>query len=126
MSKRNAAIRLQKLMLRSSLPFLFVNRNLQSVKLNKILHNDHKTYVLEKYGRKKIVYWPFYYFIRLYLSGNCHDAKEMWINWLVNQFNKYKHVKKKYGGMLGGSVHREAAKMKSKDSNLINPDYLSI
>ena len=79
-----------------------------NVELSKLLHNDKSLYVLEGYGGKQINQWPFFYFIRQFFDGNEDKAKELWVNWLTDQYLKYGSFEKNIGGMHGGSVQNYA------------------
>jgi len=76
--------------------------------INDVIHNDLEFYVKSNYGGKHIKKWPFYHFIKMWVSGDCEQARNMWIDWLVDEFCKYCLDVKSKGGMYQGSVHRYA------------------
>lgn len=76
------------------------------IPLKNIIHNDLETYIKSGYGGKHIKNWPFYYFIKMWVKGDRENAENLWVNWLVNEFLKYRFVIKSRGGMYHGSVHK--------------------
>lgn len=94
--------------------------------LNSILHNDLKYYNESGYGGEHIEKWPFYKFIKLWVSGNCEQARNLWIEWLVSEFNKYCNKAKSKGGMYQGSVHRYSLNFLNNNKNEYWIDALSI
>ena len=85
-----------------------MNLSHSNIVLNNILHNDLKFYNESGYGGKSIKKWPFYPFIKMWVNGNCKQARDLWIKWLVSEFYKYCIKAKSKGGMYQGSVHRYA------------------
>lgn len=102
----------------------FLNSNL---KLSEIVHNDLECYIKSGYGGKNIKKWPFYYFIKNWIDGDCKNSRNKWIDWLTDEFFKYKFVEKSKGGMYQGSVHRYALNFlnKNKDQYWNDPSLLS-
>lgn len=100
---------------------------ISNLKLSEIVHNDLECYIKSGYGGKYIENWPFYNFIKNWVEGDCKNSRSMWINWLTNEFFKYKLEKKSNGGMYQGSVHRYALNFlsKNKQEYWINPSLLS-
>ena len=88
-----------------------------NILLSNILHNDLKYYNESGYGGKQIEKWPFYKFIKLWVSGNYKQARDLWIEWLVNEFNKYGNKAKSKGGMYQGSVHHYSLNYVNKNKN---------
>ena len=97
------------------------------IPINFIKHNDLECYVKSKYGGKKIKKWPFYKFIKMWIKGNCEQARNLWINWLVEEFIKHCLDLKSKGGMYQGSVHQYAIDHihKNKNEFWLNPTLLS-
>jgi len=100
----------------------------QKVLLDSLLHNNLFAYMKEGYGARPIEEWPFYRFISIYLSGEKERAIEKWVEWLFEQFEKYRFIDKKKGGMLRGSVHRLAIDSGScrNPECFLNPGLLTI
>ena len=78
------------------------------ISLNNIIHNDLELYVKSGYGDKHINAWPFYRFIKMWVGGECEQAQDLWVDWLVHEFSKYSLNVKTKGGMFQGSVHKNA------------------
>ena len=97
------------------------------IPLNVIFHNDLECYVKSKYGGKDIKIWPFYNFIKIWIEGNREQARNLWINWLVEEFTKYCLDIKSKGGMYQGSVHQYAVEhvSENKDEKWLNPILIS-
>ena len=76
------------------------------VPINNIIHNDLELYVKSGYGGRHIKDWPFYHFIKMWVRGECEQAKDLWVDWLVHEFSKYHLNVKTNGGMFQGSVHQ--------------------
>ena len=92
-----------------------------------IVHNDLIFYVKSNYGGKKIKEWPFYHFIKMWIDGDCEQARDLWIDWLVSEFNKYCIEVKSKGGMYHGSVHRYALNYidENKNKYWLDPSLIS-
>lgn len=99
------------------------------IPLKFIVHNDLDCYVKSNYGGKGIKKWPFYKFIRLFIDGNHKRSRNLWINWLIQEFDKYCFEVKSKGGMFQGSVHKYSinylVKNKEKKDCWLNPKLLS-
>ena len=80
------------------------------IPINNIIHNDLEFYVKSGYGGKRLKDWPFYRFINIWVKGEHKKAKDLWVDWLVHEFSKYKLKVKSKGGMFQGSVHQNALK----------------
>ena len=78
------------------------------IPINDIIHNDLEIYLKSGYGGKHIKDWPFYRFIKMWVKGECEQAEELWVDWLVCEFSKYSLNIKSKGGMFQGSVHKNA------------------
>ena len=104
-----------------------MNLSHSTIVLNNILHNDLKFYNESGYGGKSIKKWPFYPFIKMWVNGNCKQARDLWIKWLVSEFYKYCIKAKSKGGMYQGSVHKYAMDHihKNKNELWLNPTLLS-
>ena len=76
-----------------------------NILLNKIIHNDLFFYKKSGYGGKKIKQWPFYNFIKMWINGDCEQARNLWIDWLMGEFKKFCIEEKSKGGMYQGSMH---------------------
>ena len=74
--------------------------------LDNVIHNNLFYYNKSGYGGKQIKRWPFYNFIKIWVEGNHDQARDLWIDWLVSEFNKYCKEEKSNGGMYQGSMHR--------------------
>ena len=44
----------------------------------------------------------------MWVNGNTKQARNLWINWLVDEFHKHCSTPKSKGGMFQGSVHQYA------------------
>ena len=95
--------------------------------IDDIVHNDLMFYVKSDYGGKKIKKWPFYHFIKMWVGGDCDQARDLWIDWLVSEFNKYCIEVKSKGGMYQGSVHRYALNYidENKHKYWLDPSLIS-
>ena len=95
--------------------------------INDIVHNDLMFYVKSGYGGKNIKKWPFYHFIKMWVGGDCDQARDLWIDWLVSEFYKYCIEEKSKGGMYQGSVHRYALNYidENKHKYWLNPSLIS-
>lgn len=102
----------------------FFNSNL---KLSDIVHNNLECYVQSGYGGKSIKNWPFYNFIKNWIEGDYKNSRNMWIDWLVNEFFKYNFKEKSKGGMYQGSVHSYALNFvnENREKYWNNPSLLS-
>jgi hypothetical protein len=80
------------------------------IPINNIIHNDLEFYVKSGYGGKHIKDWPFYCFIKMWVRGEYEQSQDLWVNWLVHEFSKYRLNIKSKGGMFQGSVHQNALK----------------
>ena len=96
------------------------------ISLEKILHNNLKFYNKSGYGGKRISEWPFYNFMKIWLHGDKDKAKNLWINWLVDEFYNFSLHKKDHGGMFMGSVHLFAVNSIKTNRNeyLLNPKLI--
>ena len=83
-----------------------MNLTRSDILLKEIIHNDLFFYNKSGYGGKKIKQWPFYNFIKMWIKGDCEQARKLWIDWLVDEFKKYCIEEKSKGGMYQGSMHR--------------------
>ena len=95
--------------------------------IDDIVHNDLMFYVKSDYGGKKIKKWPFYHFIKMWVGGDCDQARNLWIDWLVSEFNKYCIEVKSKGGMYQGSMHRYALNYidENKHKYWLDPSLIS-
>ena len=102
----------------------FLNFNL---KLSEIVHNNLECYVQSGYGGEYIKNWPFYIFIKNWIEGDYKNSRNMWIDWLVNEFFKYNLKEKSKGGMYQGSVHSYSLNFvnDNKEKYWNNPSLLS-
>ncbi len=100
---------------------------MSTVPISRLLHNNSQAYLQEGYGGQPIELWPFYIFISNYISGRIEEARSEWIEWLIEQYRRYKYWDKESGGMFGGSVHKGASMIASgiKNEELIAPNFLS-
>ena len=107
--------------------FMFNEFFYSNLLITDIVHNDLECYVESEYGGKKIKKWPFYTFIKEWIDGNYEQARNLWIEWLVNEFSRYCLEIKSKGGMYQGSVHRYAIDCanENKDEFWLNPNLLS-
>ena len=98
-----------------------------NLRIDDIIHNDLECYLQSGYGGEKIIKWPFYFFIEKWINGNPEKARNLWVNWLVNEFNKYCLEVKSKGGMYQGSVHRYAVNFvhENKNESWLNPSLLN-
>ena len=103
-----------------------MNLHHSSIVLNDILHNDLKFYNESGYGGKNINKWPFYQFIKMWVNGNCKQARDLWIEWLIIEFKKYCTKVKSKGGMYQGSVHRYALNYINENKNKYWVDALLV
>ena len=104
-----------------------MKQSYSDILLKSVVHNDAEIYIRSGYGGKKIKKWPFYKFIKLWINGNHRQARSKWIDWLLNEFNKYKCIPKSRGGMYHGSVHFYSLKFKNinKKKLLLDPTLIS-
>ena len=84
--------------------------------LEEVLHNDLEAYVTSGYGGKAISEWPFYGFISMWIGGRAAEAENLWVDWLLSEFDYYGSVRKSRGGMYQGSVHRYAINYSGGDN----------
>lgn len=77
---------------------------LQDVSLTHIRHNDLACYVAEGFGGKSIEKWPIYKFFSQYVNGDEKVAVQSYVDWYINQLNKYHNTPKQEGGMHRGSL----------------------
>lgn len=99
--------------------------------LKNTVHNDLECYNKSNYGGTHIKSWPFYKFIKMWIDGNLENARSFWIDWLVDEYYKYRFDEKSKGGMYQGSVHKYTIKFinddKTKywlDPSLIDSKYI--
>ena len=99
----------------------------RTLPLDRVIHNDLPVYMEAEYGGRHIEQWPFFRFIRVYLAGREQECIFDWTEWLVREFAKYGLRRKSHGGMLRGSVHLNAARASTIETNyaLRRPDVLS-
>tara|TARA_B100000242_G_C43022768_1_gene476051 strand:- start:557 stop:1132 length:576 start_codon:yes stop_codon:yes gene_type:complete len=98
-----------------------------NISIDKILHNNLPCYIKSGYGEKEIKTWPFYIFIKMYIEGKSELSRDLWVDWLIEEFVKNCREVKSMGGMFQGSVHRYALDFieKKKDECWSNPNLLS-
>ncbi len=97
-----------------------------NILINDIVHNDLEYYIKSGYGGDHIKKWPFYKFIKMWVDGKSENARKLWAEWLVNEFNKYCLDVKSKGGMYQGSVHLYALKHINENKNKfwLNPSLI--
>lgn len=97
-----------------------------NIYLENVVHNDLEFYKKSGYGGVKIEKWPFYNFMMRWVNGDTKNAREMWVNWLISEFNKYCFEEKCKGGMYQGSVHKYALinVLKNKNKYWTNPTLI--
>lgn len=83
------------------------------IPIKKLLHDNKMAYLNEGHGGKPFWHWPIYHFFKLYASGDEEDSKYLYINWYIDQYQKYSKTEKKFGGMQGGSLDRLYKKLRS-------------
>jgi hypothetical protein len=99
----------------------------QNINFENIVHNNLKFYNKSGYGGEKITDWPFYNFMKIWVDGDKERAKDLWINWLVDEFYNFSLHTKEQGGMFKGSVHLFAVNLIEKNNRneyLLNPKLL--
>lgn len=92
-------------------------RKCLDVMISELLHNDSRAYVQSGYGGKRIELWPFYTFMKMWVDGDHLHSRDLWIDWLVNEFYKNGFMRKSDGGMYQGSVHRYTLNYVSKSKS---------
>ena len=98
-----------------------------SIRIADLIHNDLECYIQSGYGGENIIKWPFYSFIKKWINGNHESAKNLWVEWLVNEFTRYCLEEKSKGGMYQGSVHRYSVSFldENKNESWVNPSLLN-
>ena len=74
--------------------------------IDSILHDDKPAYVKEGHGGKQVGNWPIYSFFKLYHSGEKETAELCFVNWYIDQYEKYSETDKSKGGMKDGSLDK--------------------
>jgi hypothetical protein len=64
--------------------------------------------------------------MKIWLDGNKDEARNSWINWLVDEFYNFSLQTKDKGGMFKGSVHLYAVNLIESNRNeyLLNPKLI--
>jgi hypothetical protein len=98
-----------------------------NISIDNIVHNNLSCYIKSGYGGKEINKWPFYIFIKMYIDGKSELSRDLWVDWLLEQFIKHCLEVKSEGGMYQGSVHRYSVDLidQKKDEYWLNPKLLS-
>jgi hypothetical protein len=82
---------------------LFLHKN---VPLENLYFNDKPVYVAEGFGGRPLENWPVVDFFRQYAAGNNDAARQDFIAWYLDQFQRQGHLPKNAGGMHQGTLYR--------------------
>ena len=87
--------------------------------ISKLVHDDKYAYKKEGHGGKPVWEWPICLFFQLYLYGEKEKAEGLFIDWYIEQYDKYANVGKLKGGMKNGSLYTLYNKMQSESNDKI-------
>ena len=94
--------------------------SVEDIPITKLLHDDKYAYKKEGHGGKPVWEWPIYHFFKLYHSGENEKANRLFIDWYMEQYQKYSNVPKTKGGMKNGSLDKLYLEMQNNKNRKIS------
>jgi len=101
--------------LNRSLIYFIRSMDHTDVSMSILRHDDKKCHIEEGSGAKPVEQWSIYLFFKTYTEGRKEEAVKNFTNWYLQQYVKYSHIDKRYGGMFKGSLYNVIEKARGKN-----------
>lgn len=97
-----------------SLIFFIRSKDHADVPISILRHDDKKCHIEEGSGAQPVEQWSIYIFFKTYAEGRQEEAVKDFTNWYLQQYVKYSHIDKRYGGMHKGSLYNVIEKVSAE------------